>query len=276
MQNILTIDLEDWYMEAPREQWSRFPERIVRSVDDTLKLLARYDAKATFFVLGCVAERHRALIKEIALAGHEVALHGMWHHPIYTETPSHFTEDVRRAKEIVESAAGVKVHGFRAPYCSITRRSLWALPILREIGFEYDSSIFPIRHFRYGIPGWQTAPHRINLTLFGGSGEIIELPISTVRIAGVNLPFSGGAYLRMLPIKLVMRWIKSLNERDIPAVIYFHPWELDPLQPHMQGRALFRFRHYTGLRRFKEKLERALGEFKFNTAMRYCTTMRTK
>ena len=263
-------------MEAPREQWRRFPERIARNVDETLRLLARHDAKATFFVLGCVAERHPMFVKEIALAGHEVALHGMWHHPVYDELPQHFAEDLRRAKAIVESAAGVAVRGFRAPYFSITRRSLWALPILRDCGFEYDSSIFPIRHFRYGIPGWQTAPHRINLTLFGGTGEIIEIPISTVRIAGLRIPFSGGAYLRMLPQRLVARWIRKLNARNLPAVVYFHPWELDPLQPRIKGPAFFRFRHYTGLRKMREKLEHLLSAFRFTTAVRFCSTLSDK
>jgi polysaccharide deacetylase family protein (PEP-CTERM system associated) len=265
MPNILTIDLEDWYMEAPVRRWRSFPDRVEPDTEALLELLARHGARATFFVLGCLAERHPGLVKRVAQCGHEIALHGLWHDMVYEKTPARFGEELRRARALVEQAAGTHVRGFRAPYFSIIRRSLWALPIIASCGLTYDSSIFPTWHFRYGIPGWRRFPHRIDLSRFGGSGTLLEIPISTVRLAGLHLPFSGGAYLRLLPYRLVCRAIRSLNAQGHPAVVYLHPWELDPEQPHMGGAALFRLRHYVGLRRVRKKLERMLHDFQFTT-----------
>lgn len=273
MQNILTIDLEDWYMEARRKRWRGFAERIEEDTASLLELLARHGTRATFFVLGCVAARHPALVRRVAQAGHEVALHGLWHELVYRKTPAAFAEEVRRAKEIVERASGERVRGFRAPYFSIVRRALWALPILAECGIEYDSSIFPVWHFRYGIPAWERMPHRLGLARFGGSGRLVELPISTLRLGALRLPFSGGAYLRLLPYALVAHGIRSLNRRGQPAVVYLHPWELDPAQPHISGPAFFGLRHYLGLRGMRAKVERLLSDFRFEPAGDFAATV---
>ena len=273
MLNILTIDLEDWYMEAPPRKWDSFEDRIEEDTRKVLDLLSRHDVRATFFVLGYIARRHPALIRQVAEAGHEVALHGMVHDLVYEKDASEFAEELCRAKEIVEDAAGVQAWGFRAPYFSIVRRSLWALPVIASCGMVYDSSIFPTWHFRYGIPGWPPFPGRIDLTPYGGEGLLAEIPISTLRVAGLHVPFSGGGYLRMLPRSVVARGVRSLNRRGHPAVLYFHPWEIDPQQPHMWGPAGFRFRHYVGLRGMRDKLDRLLGEFSFITAAEFVSRM---
>jgi polysaccharide deacetylase family protein (PEP-CTERM system associated) len=263
----LSVDLEDYFhVEAfashiSRSRWPSFTSRIRRNTARVLELLERSRCRATFFVLGWVAEREPDLIREIAQAGHELACHSHLHRLLYRLSPGEFRDDLRRSRGIIEDVSGAKVVGFRAPTFSITRKSLWALEILAEEGFQYDSSIFPIRHDRYGIPGAARWVHQRSLP----SGQSIwEIPPSTVRIAGMNLPFGGGGYLRLLPM-FFTRWaIRTTHQREgQPVMVYFHPWELDPDQPRLPGTWKSRFRHCSGLAKTEGRLQEilALGRF---------------
>lgn len=265
--NAASVDLEDYYhVEAfadrvERARWPEFASRVRQNTERTLELLNRTGTHATFFVLGYVAERDPALIREVAAAGHEIACHSYLHRRVHTLTPLEFREDVRRARGVIEDAVGVRVLGFRAPTFSVTLDSLWALDILLEEGFEYDSSIFPVRHDLYGIPD---APRFLHQRALPSGRSIWEIPMSTVRMAGVNLPAVGGGYLRLLPLA-VTRWaIRRIHRRDgQPVILYFHPWELDPEQPRLRGSWKSRFRHYSGLKKTEERLQIILTEGKF-------------
>lgn len=267
MLNALTIDVEDYYhvsafAAAVRcEDWGRYESRVERNTYRVLDLLDEYKARATFFVLGWVAERYPSLVRAIMNRGHEVASHGYAHQLIYTQTPSQFREETRRSKKIVEDIIGQSIIGYRAASYSIIEESLWALDILAEEGFQYDSSIFPIRHDRYGIPGHERFHH----VLYGkGHLAIAEVPLSTLRIAGLNLPVAGGGYLRLLPYALTHLALLYLNRQEgQPAVVYFHPWEIDPEQPRIKAGWLSRFRHYTNLGRMEGKLRKLLTNFSF-------------
>jgi polysaccharide deacetylase family protein (PEP-CTERM system associated) len=222
-----------------------------------LQLLERNRCRATFFVLGWIAEREPSLIREIAEAGHELACHSHLHRPLYQLSQSEFREDLRRSRAAIEDAGGTKVVGFRAPTFSITRRSRWALQILAEEGFEYDSSIFPIRHDLYGIPDACPWIHR---EILPTGHSIWELPPSTVRIGKMNLPFGGGGYLRLLPMAFTRWAIKTTHRREHRSVmVYFHPWELDPDQPRLQGSWKSRLRHYRGLTKTETRLQEILS-----------------
>lgn len=266
MVNALTVDVEDYFhAEAfahvvPREEWSQRESRVVRNTRRLLDLFARHGCRATFFVLGWVAQRHPALVREIAGAGHEVASHGFEHRLIYTQTPREFRGDVQRAKGILEDLLGARVDGYRAPSYSITTASLWALDILIEAGFRYDSSIFPIYHDRYGLPGWRRFPH----TIHRPAGRIAEFPPGTVAICGVNLPMAGGGYFRFLPY-WVFRWgLRRINGPEgQAAVVVIHPWELDPDQPVIRAGRLTVWRHRFNLHRTLPRLERLLSDFRF-------------
>jgi polysaccharide deacetylase family protein (PEP-CTERM system associated) len=243
----LSVDLEDYYhVEAfaaniERSQWPEFSPRVRENTLRVLELFAKHELRATFFVLGWVAERNAALIREIAYAGHELASHGYEHQRVTFLKPDSFRADLRRAREVIENAGGRKVNGYRAPTFSITQKNLWALEVLAEEGFLYDSSIFPIRHDHYGIPDAPRFPHRRAL---GGGMSIFEFPISTVRVAGVNLPATGGGYLRLLPMTYTRWAIKRIHKRDEwPIILYFHPWEIDPEQPRLAASWKSRFRH---------------------------------
>lgn len=259
----LSVDLEDYFqVEAfasriPRSQWPMFVSRVRHSTSRVLELLARNRCHATFFVLGWVAEREPSLIREIAKAGHELACHSHLHRPLYQLSPSEFREDLRRSRATIEDVSGASVVGFRAPTFSITLQSLWALEILAEEGFEYDSSIFPIRHDLYGIPGACRWIHQHALP----SGQSIwELPPSTVRIGKMNLPFGGGGYLRLLPMSFTRWAIEKTHRSELrPVMVYFHPWELDPDQPRLPGSWKSRLRHYNGLAKTEARLDEILS-----------------
>jgi len=259
----LSVDLEDYFqVEAfasriPRSRWPFIPSRVRQSAVRVLELLERNRCRATFFVLGWVAEREPSLIREIAAAGHELACHSHFHRPLFRLTPSEFREDLRRSRGAIEDAGGVKISGFRAPTFSITRESMWALEVLAEEGFEYDSSIFPIRHDLYGIPGACPWIHRESLP----SGQSIwELPPSTVRVGKMSLPFGGGGYLRLLPMSFTRWAIETTHRREgRPVMVYFHPWELDPDQPRLEGGWKSRLRHYRGLAKTEERLQEILS-----------------
>lgn len=265
--NVLTVDVEDYFMVSAFSdsirvrQWDGFRARIEDNTLRVLDLIDRYGVKGTFFVLGWVAERYPAIVREISRRGHEVACHSYCHRLVYEMTEDEFREDTRKAKAIIEDTVGRAVSGYRAPSYSITERSLWALKILAEEGFKYDSSIFPVHHDRYGYPGYSRFP---KMEGDGDGSRILEIPLSTVSILGKNLPVGGGGYLRIYPFWLTRWSIRKLNEgENRPAVVYFHPWELDPDQPRMKGSLLSRFRHYRNLDKTQGRLEELFSSFRF-------------
>jgi polysaccharide deacetylase family protein (PEP-CTERM system associated) len=267
LKNAFTIDVEDYFQVAAlapavaRETWITREYRCERNTDRILELLERAGVKATFFVLGWIAERSPALVKRIADAGHEVASHGWLHQCIYDQSPEEFREETTRSKWLLEDLTGTPVRGYRAASFSITRESLWALDTLLDLGFEYDSSIFPIRHDRYGIAGASRAPGPVRAP---SGREIVEFPMSTARWLGQSIPVSGGGYFRILPYWLTTAGLRQINaEQRQPFVFYLHPWEVDPGQPRVEVGPFSRFRHYTNLDVCEARLARLLGEFAF-------------
>jgi polysaccharide deacetylase family protein (PEP-CTERM system associated) len=264
--NAMTIDVEDYFHVSvfdgvvPRHQWDGLESRVCANTERMLEILDERNVRATFFILGWVAERFPGLVRRIAWAGHEIASHGYAHRLVYDQTPAAFRDDVRRAKALLESTSGAPVIGFRAPSYSITPRSLWALDILIEEGYAYDTSIFPIHHDRYGIPLSGRHPYWIHRD----AGSILEIPGSTLRWNGMNLPIAGGGYFRLLPYAWTSWGISQLNrEEQRPAVFYLHPWEIDPDQPRLQTSTLGRLRHYGRLDQTEQRLRRLLSEFSF-------------
>lgn len=272
MLNALTIDVEDYFQvnafarHVRLDQWDSFPLRVDRNTRRILDLLDSFSIKATFFVLGWVAERLPDLAKEIHQRGHEIACHGYAHQLIYAIGPERFRADVRRAKALLEDQCGVPVNGYRAPSYSITTQSLWALDILVEEGFRYDSSIFPVLHDTYGIPDAERFPNTIRT----GAGPLVEFPLTTLPLQlgwkKVHLPIAGGGYLRLLPVGVIRRGIAAINQRERqPAVLYFHPWEIDPDQPRIEAGLKSRFRHYLNLEKTERKLTHIFGKLSFGT-----------
>jgi len=267
--NVLSVDVEDYFHPtevqrvADPARWDSLPSRVEGATGRVLDLLEARGVRATFFVLGWVAERRPALVRRIAQAGHEIGCHGHRHRLVYEMNPAEFREDVLRAKKAIEDACGRPPRLYRAPSFSITRRSLWALEVLAECGFEYDSSIYPIRHDRYGIPGFERFPHRLETP----SGPIIEAPVATVRLSRRRVaPVGGGAYLRLLPYRYTAAGIRRLNEIEgRSACLYFHPWEMDPGQPRLLGSTVAKWRTYGGLGSMERKVARLLEEFRFST-----------
>ncbi len=264
--NALTIDVEDYYMVSAFadvirfEDWGRYESRVEKNTHRILDLLDAYGVKATFFVLGWVGNRFPQLVKDINSAGHEVACHGYNHRLIYDLNPEEFRDDTRRAKGILEDITGTSVTGYRAASYSVVKKTLWALDVLIEEGFLYDSSIFPIRHDRYGFPDADRFPHRLK----SGSGTIMEFPPATCQIYGQNIPVGGGGYLRLFPLTFTLKAIKRINENENqPAIMYLHPWEIDAEQPRLNGRWSSKMRHYINLRSTMPKLKTFLDTFKF-------------
>jgi polysaccharide deacetylase family protein (PEP-CTERM system associated) len=268
MLNAMSIDVEDYFQvsafenSVDRRRWDRLPSRVSQNTERLLDIFAEADVRATFFVLGWVADRHPDLIRKIAMAGHEVASHGYAHRLVYEQTPDQFRDDLRRARIAIEMAAGCPVLGYRAPSYSITARSRWALDVLVEEGYVYDASIYPIHHDRYGIPDAPRHPHVIECR----TGRLWEVPGSTVRYGRVNLPIGGGGYFRLLPYQWTQWGMRRLNtvERR-PGVFYLHPWEIDPEQPRLASGGLTGLRHYTNLAKTEARLRRLLREFQFGT-----------
>lgn len=263
-----TVDVEEYFhVEAFRglidaADWPSFVQRVEPPTRRLLALLDDFDTRATFFVLGWVAERRPGLVRDIVSAGHEVAIHGYDHRPLTAMSPDAFREDIRRAKAIVEDVAGDVVLGYRAPTYSVVKETMWALDIMGEEGIRYDSSIFPIVHDRYGIADAARHPW----TEERAAGALSEFPISTVRLLGRNLPFIGGGYLRLLPMPYVrwgMRHVTAVERR--PAMLYVHPWELDPAQPVMDVGRVQHYRHYHGMARVEDRLRSLLDDFRFDT-----------
>ena len=265
MLNALTIDVEDYFhVQAFADvissaHWDEYPVRVERNTFRLLEILGRRNVKATFFILGWVADRCPALVRAIVDSGHEIGSHGYGHRMLTRGSQANFREDLIRAKSTIEDQTGSRVTCFRAPSYSITSKTLWALEILAEFGFEYDSSIFPIRHDYYGIPDAPRFPHYWSLK---SGARVLEFPPSTVRILGINVPIAGGGYLRLLPYKVTAWAIRRLNQKeDQPAMVYLHPWEIDPDQPRLVASWSSRFRQYQNLQTTEKKLTRLLDDF---------------
>lgn len=265
--NVFSVDVEDFFhVEAfadvvERSQWDHYQSRVVSNTQRLLDLLEAHSVEATFFVLGWVCDRQRELVREIVARGHEVGCHSYWHRPIFSLTADEFREDTRRAKETIEQACGVPVKGYRAPSFSITRKSLWALEILAELGFTYDSSIFPIAHDVYGIPHGPRRPTVVRTR----KGQILEMPMTTFSVRSRNLPVGGGGYLRILPFWYTQWGLRAAQREGVPFILYVHPWEIDAGQPRLGGRLRSRLRHYTNLDKMERRLHRLLKRFSFTS-----------
>ncbi|MFG0316685.1 MAG: XrtA system polysaccharide deacetylase [Planctomycetota bacterium JB042] len=265
--NGLSFDVEEYFHAlnlrpvAPAETWERQERRVAATTRAIVEALAARDVTATFYFLGWVAKRDPALVKEVAAAGHEVGSHGMSHRMAGELGPDAFRDEARESKAILEDAIGAPIRGFRASTFSVTEETRWAFDVLREEGYAYDSSVFPVRHDRYGWPSFSRVPVEVETA----SGPLLELPMLTLRRFGMNLPAAGGGYLRLLPLGLVHRALKEMNAAGHPGVVYLHPWEFDPGQPRLLKGGLGAFRHYFGLDRTMGKLERLLDRHAFGT-----------
>jgi polysaccharide deacetylase family protein (PEP-CTERM system associated) len=263
--NAMTVDVEDYFQVSAfertvaRDEWEHWPRRVQANTDRVLAAFDRGSVKATFFVLGWVAERHPDLVRRIVDEGHELGSHGWAHVRVVHQEPDEFRQDVDRTKKLLEDISGVAVHGYRAASYSIGRGNLWALDVLRETGHRYSSSVFPIRHDLYGMPEAPRFPFH------PGDDEFVEIPLTTVHVGGRRLPCAGGGWFRFFPYAF-SRWaIRRVNEHDRqPAIFYFHPWEVDVGQPRPSGLpAKSRFRHYLNLHRMEPRLERLIRDFRW-------------
>ena len=263
--NALTIDVEDYFQVsafAPyirRSEWETMPCRVEQNIDRILALLSETNVKATFFTLGWIAERYPELVRRVAQSGHELASHGFSHQRATEQGRDEFLADIRLAKAILEDISGQAVGGYRAPSFSVGPSNPWASDCIGEAGYRYSSSVYPIRHDHYGVPD---APRFAHET----SPGVLELPVATVRMFSANWPAGGGGYFRLLPYT-ISRWsIRRINAVDRkPAMFYFHPWELDPDQPRVQGpSAKSRFRHYLNLKRTEPRMRRLLADFRWD------------
>jgi polysaccharide deacetylase family protein (PEP-CTERM system associated) len=265
--HIMSVDVEDYFMveafasSVSRESWESRPSRIAMSTLRVLDLFDKYSVKGTFFFVGWVAHKFPELVREVHARGHELACHSYWHRTVYSLTPDEFRKDTRAAVGAIEDAGGVRVSGYRAPSWSITKDCLWALDVLTEEGFTYDSSIYPIYHDLYGVPGAERFPYKLNCQ---NGSSLKEYPPATVRVLGQNFPAAGGGYLRILPLSYThwafRKFEKQYRER---VIVYLHPWELDPQQPRIRGGLKSRFRHYTNLGSMEHRLESLLARYAF-------------
>ncbi len=275
--NAMTVDVEDYFHVSAfassirQDDWDSYECRVERNTSRILDLFDHFGISGTFFTLGWVAERYPQLVREIAARGHEVACHGYSHRLVYDQSPSEFRQETARAKAVLEDLVQAPILGYRAASYSIVGRSVWALDSLVELGFVYDSSIFPVRHDRYGIPDARRDPHRIG-TPSGAS--IVEFPLTTKELGSYRLPVSGGGYFRIFPYFLTRWALRSVNRREErPFIFYLHPWEIDADQPRISASWLSRFRHYHNLDRCEDRLRRLLAEFSFGTACQVLTDM---
>jgi len=267
--NAFTVDVEEYFqVEAfsdliPKKDWHKFPSRVEETTTRLLELLDRYQVRGTFFVLGWIARNHPALVEKISKAGHEVASHGFDHTMITEMTSEAFRQDIRKSKTILEGIIGTSVNGYRAPTFSILEKTSWAYEILLQEGYSYSSSVYPIWHDRYGWPKFGNHPRRM---ASDKNGEIWEVPLTVGSIGPIRIPFGGGGYLRIYPLWLTHWSIRKLNKKERrSAIVYVHPWELDPDQPRLQGTLLSKFRHYINLEKTESRLESLLGTFKFQS-----------
>jgi len=268
IKNVLTIDVEDYFHVAAlsksikQEEWDNISPRVASNIHQLLDLFDEHDVKATHFVLGWVAERFPDLVREIDSRGHEVASHGYSHQLVYTQAPAVFESETRDSKNLLEDIIGKPVQGYRAASYSITRKSLWALDILANLGFKYDSSIFPVVHDKYGIRGSPELPHILETP---NKSTLVEYPLSTFRVLGQSIPVAGGGYFRLYPYWLSRYFYRKINQQQAPFVFYLHPWEIDPDQPRVEASVLSRFRHYNNLDKGYQRLSSLLSDFSFIT-----------
>lgn len=269
MINAFTVDVEDYFqVEAfsgviNRNTWDDFSCRVEANTDIILKLLDDANVKGTFFVLGWIAKRYPGVVKKISEMGHEVSSHGMSHQLIYNQDQNVFRNETIDSKKLLEDLSQQPVNGYRAATYSITNKSLWALDVLCEAGFKYDSSIFPIVHDRYGISDINTEPH---VLVTEKNNSIVEFPISVYKNRLFNLPISGGGYFRLFPYFFTKNMLKSLNKKNKEFVFYIHPWEVDNKQPVVDDISRFtKFRHYNNIDQCKDRLEKLLQDFRFST-----------
>ena len=280
MQNILTVDLEDWYVvenlkgNITFKEWEKLPARVIETTDRLLGLFDYFGVRATFFVLGWIAKRHPHLINHIASHGHEISCHSYQHGRIDLLNEKEFRDDTHQAVRAIEDACGITPIGYRAPSWSINSRVSWAFDVLAEMGFLYDSSIYPVKHDIYGDPD---GPKNIFKMKLGNGRYLFEIPASTVRVFGRNYPVGGGGYLRHSPFWFTELMIKKLNKAGHPAIIYMHPWELDEDQPRPKGLSLFqRYRQYGSIMTLQKKIELILQRFDFTSANDYIRTSMKK
>jgi polysaccharide deacetylase family protein (PEP-CTERM system associated) len=270
IRNALTVDVEDYFHVSAfsdsinRSDWNDHTLRVERNTHRLLDLFDEHGARATFFVLGWVAKRVNSLVREIASRGHEVACHGYSHQLVYEQSPELFREETLRSKTLLEDIVQLPVRGYRAASYSITARSLWALDILAEAGFEYDSSIFPVRHDRYGMPDAPRFPYQLTTP----NGQLlVEFPLSTASFLGYRLPMAGGGYFRLYPYPLTRAGLRQINNKaGKPFIFYLHPWEIDIDQPRITASWLSRFRHYNNLGKCEARLHKLMSEFQFTTS----------
>jgi polysaccharide deacetylase family protein (PEP-CTERM system associated) len=269
MTNVLSVDVEEYFhppevrASITASDWNKLPSRIERQIMQILDLFERHKAYGTFFVLGWIAEKHPRLIRTIAAAGHEIGSHGYSHQLVYNLTPDEFRRDTERCVDAIGTACGITVRSYRAPSYSITKRSLWALDILADLGFSHDSSIYPIARDRYDISDFERHAHTIQTS----AGAICEVPIATVKLRNGHMaPVGGGAYLRLLPYQYTAAGLHAINHtEDQPACVYFHAWEIDPDQPQLASSLIARLRTCTGLRAMMQRLDRLLTDFCFSS-----------
>lgn len=278
--NILTVDLEEWFVvENLREvidrgEWEELPARVEQNTREILSLFSDYHVRATFFVLGWVAEKYPKIIKEISIAGHEIGCHSYYHRRVDTLDRDEFRRDTEMAVNAIFKATGITPVGYRAPSWSINSNIRWAFEVLAEMGFEYDSSLFPITHDLYGEPDAPTGTFRMQLD---NGLALYEIPASTVKIMGRNFPIGGGGYLRHGPLWFTTWMINRLNTANRPAVLYIHPWEVDRNHPRLDGlNALQKFRQYGSIATLMIKLEKLFRRFDFYSARDYLAAVRRK
>lgn len=268
MKNAFTIDTEDWYHANFEDDLfsndSNVVSTVEKNIDQYLEIFAENDVKATFFVLGFVVEQHPEMVKKIAREGHEIASHGYAHQLVYKQTPEEFRNDVYKSKVLLEDAVGQEVIGYRAPSWSIIEKSLWGLDILEELGFKYNSAIFPTQNFLYGIPYAPRMPH--DASVYKKNLKIITAPPGTRQVAGKNIPFSGGAYFRLLPEWMIENFTNYVNNVEkYPVIFYLHPREIDPKQPKLKLKPKDYLIHYYGISGCEKKLIKILKQYEFET-----------
>jgi polysaccharide deacetylase family protein (PEP-CTERM system associated) len=265
--HIFSVDVEDYFQVVAFERivdrgsWGRYPSRVEANTDRLLELLDGRGVRGTFFTLGWVALRFPNLVRRIVAQGHEIASHGQLHRRVTTLTPAEFRADIRESKAALEETSGQPCLGFRAPSFSIIPETAWALDLLIEEGYRYDSSLFPIRRPDYGFPESLPVPFRLSCA----SGTLLELPLATLQVAGYRLPAAGGGYLRQFPYAVIRKAFAHWGARGISAMFYIHPWEYDPEQPRIRCGAFTAFRHYRNLERTWPRMERLLGDFRFTS-----------
>ena len=269
--NILTIDVEDWYMDTNISTWDSYEDRVVENTNKILKILNEPNIQATFFVLGYVAEHFPELIENIKDRGHEIGTHGYSHTPVKEQTPSEFEEDLLKSIRILEKITGDKMWGYRAPQFTVVEKTSWVVDILKKNGLKYDSSIFPVKTPLYGMPDAPLFPYHIsssNIKEDSSEENLLEFPLSVYRIPVIkkNIPIAGGFYLRFFPYRFIAHAIKKINKVNHPAVCYLHPWELDPEQPRISS---LKWYYYYRLRSTEKKFKKLLKDFKFTSTRRW-------